>query len=69
MFHPAEGYELTDEELAEFEDLCEQKIKIVDERDELVNQTEEERLRSVSNSADLFVYCIFGTMWLSTTST
>ena len=36
---------MTEEEMAEFEDLCKQKIKIVDERDELVNQTEEERLR------------------------
>lgn len=31
--------------MAQFDDLCEQKIKIVEERDELVNQTEEERLR------------------------
>ena len=41
--------ELTEEELAKFEDLCTQKIKIVEERDELVNQTEEERLRSVTS--------------------
>ena len=41
----AEGYELTADELAEFDDLCSQKVRIVDERDELVNQTEEERLR------------------------
>lgn len=41
----AEGYELNEDELAQFDDLCEQKIKIVEERDELVNQTEEERLR------------------------
>ena len=34
--------------MAEFEELCTQKIKIVEERDELVNQTEEERLRLVN---------------------
>ena len=38
-------YELTDEERRRFEELCEQKIKIVEERNDLVMQTEEERKR------------------------
>ena len=42
-----DGYELNEDEMAQFEELCNQKIKIVEERDELVNQTEEERLRYV----------------------
>ena len=33
------------EDKARFEELCEQKIKIVEERNEIVMQTEEERKR------------------------
>lgn len=40
-------YELTDEERRRFEELCEQKIKIVEERNDLVMQTEEERKREL----------------------
>ena len=47
MCYYAEGYELGEDEIAQFDDLCAQKIKIVEERDELVNQTEEERLRYI----------------------
>lgn len=39
------GYKLDQEEQAQFDDLCDQKIKIVEERHELVMQTEEERIR------------------------
>ncbi len=48
---PAETVEMEGEDLADFEakfeDLCNQKIKIVEERNELVEHTEEERMRSV----------------------
>lgn len=42
-----DGDDLADFE-KKFEDLCNQKIKIVEERNELVEQTEEERIRSVA---------------------
>ncbi len=32
---------------ARFEELCDQKVKVVEERNEVVMQTEEERIRSV----------------------
>ena len=38
-------YELTDEERRRFEELCEQKIKIVEERNDVVMQAEDERIR------------------------
>ena len=44
-----DDYELTKGEKAELQDLHVQKIKIVEERDQLVKQVEEERLRWVFN--------------------
>jgi len=40
-----EGYEMTEQEVADFNDLFSQKIRIVEERNELVMQREKERLR------------------------
>ena len=40
-------HEMTKEEQKRFEELCELKLKVVEERNEIVMQTEEERVREL----------------------